>query len=557
MPADPSLTRWRLGTIGVLLLFVGLPLLLPFIELGREPEAWQAWTEWPRLLPLAGNTLLLSIGSVALAVPLGTAAAVLFYRTDLPLRALWRFTILVMVFVPLPVFVSAWQAAIGVGGWVPVNLRSLQRNAGFQWEPWSQGVGPAIWVHAVASLPWVVLIVGEGLRWVERELEEDALTCASPWRVLWWVTLPRCRGAIGAAVCWVLLPIVTEITVSDTMSVRTFAEEIYWEMTSGAEMAVRRSVAISVPQVIAMFVLLLVVVRRLERRVPALEIQPSAPLTFRLARLRWPLEGLSIVLLALLVGVPVVSLIWKAGLGGNPQAWSASTTWTHLATALQSRQPMIVRSLGLAAVTGALVTCLSLWIAWLALGSRWFFVGILLLLAGAWIMPGPLIGLGLKDTIGLILDTTHSGPLAQLLYHGPSVLPILWAQALRLFPYAVALLWPMIRLVPQELHDAARVDGARPAQVFRRLVIPLALPACVQAWWSAGVLSLGELGASKLVATAGSETFAHQVFEQMHTGVSNDVAAMCLLLLVFVSAATTFALIARPQSLRILSRQRV
>ena len=48
------------------------------------------------------------------------------------------------------------------------------------------------------------------------------------------------------------------------------------------------------------------------------------------------------------------------------------------------------------------------------------------------------------------------------------------------------------------------------------------------------VLSLGELSAGKLVETPGSETFAHWVFDRMHYGVTNRLAAMCLVLLLLV-----------------------
>src|SRR5207244_10852172 len=37
-------------------------------------------------------------------------------------------------------------------------------------------------------------IVGLGLHWVEPELEEEALLQLPPWRVVWHVTLPRCRS---------------------------------------------------------------------------------------------------------------------------------------------------------------------------------------------------------------------------------------------------------------------------------------------------------------------------------------------------------------------------
>ena len=50
------------------------------------------------------------------------------------------------------------------------------------------------------------------------------------------------------------------------------------------------------------------------------------------------------------------------------------------------------------------------------------------------------------------------------------------------------------------------------------------------------VLSLGELSAGKLVETPGSQTFAHKVFEQMHYGVTSELAALCLVLLAVVAA---------------------
>ena len=54
-------------------------------------------------------------------------------------------------------------------------------------------------VHALAALPWVILIVGVGLCAVEPELEESALLDYGPGRVLLHVTLRRALGAIAAA----------------------------------------------------------------------------------------------------------------------------------------------------------------------------------------------------------------------------------------------------------------------------------------------------------------------------------------------------------------------
>src|SRR5213078_2253163 len=131
-----------------------------------------------------------------------TAGAVLLYRTDLPFQKLLRALTIVTLFVPLPRFASGLRAAPGSGGWLPAALWSTPPQgdpdvspSGIAWKPWAQGLEAAIWIHAVAALPWVVLLVGQGLRWVEGELEEDALMIISSWRVLLRVSLPRSRAA--------------------------------------------------------------------------------------------------------------------------------------------------------------------------------------------------------------------------------------------------------------------------------------------------------------------------------------------------------------------------
>jgi iron(III) transport system permease protein len=89
--------------------------------------------------------------------------------------------------------------------------------------------------------------------------------------------------------------------------------------------------------------------------------------------------------------------------------------------------------------------------------------------------------------------------------------------------------------VPAELTDAARVDGAAPLGELRHAVWPLSAPAAGRAAAAVAVLALGELSASKLVATPGGGTFAHEVFTRMHYGVANQLAALGLLLLIMTA----------------------
>ncbi|HZV07121.1 MAG TPA: hypothetical protein VE999_18715 [Gemmataceae bacterium] len=538
--------RWRLTLAALLLGFLAVPLAAPLGLLAGDPSAWLSWAEAPRWLTLARNTCLLLLGTLAVSMPLGVAAAVLLYRTDLPGRHLWRLVTLLTLFVPLPLFTSGWQAMLGSGGWLPLPGWSDTAQGGTrvspviaQWTPWGQGIGSAIWIHSVAALPWVILLAGQGLSWVERELEEDARMLMPTWLVLLRVTLPRAGAAIGAAALWVSLQTATEISVTDVMQVRTFAEEVYTQIVGGPELeeGVARASASTLPFVLLAIVMVGVVARRWERRLPPRATLLTPLLPFRLGLWRWPFALLVGGLAGTLLAVPLASLFWRAGRVGTPPHWSAETMFLYLRQAIRPPDGLMLRdSLLLAGVAGLLVAALALLACWAARESRGFRSGLLVLMAAAWAMPGPLIGLGLKTIIDRLLSLTESRWLAQALYHGPSPLPLLWIDAIRFFPCAVAVLWPAARLMPAELTDAARVDCATPIQELRHIVWPILSSVFARAALAVAVLSLGEVSAGKLVATPGMPSYATDIFTQMHYGVTNELAARCVLLLVLVAA---------------------
>jgi iron(III) transport system permease protein len=541
-----QLTPWRVFSAALLVVLIGLPLGIPFWHLLTRPAAWEGWRETSRLLFLAWNTACLAAGTVAVTLPAGTALAILLYRTNTPGRRWWRLLILLLLFIPLPVTASAWQAALGAGGWLALGAWGTVPSGdpdiaatGLAWKPWVHGFTAAIWLHAVAGLPWVVWIVGQGLRSVERELEEDALTVVGPLWVLWRVTLPRCRTALWVAALWLILQVATEITVTDVTQVGTFAEEVYTQIVVGDDLSVLRSVAVAAPSVILLSVLVGLTVRTLQRRIPPLESLADAPVCFHL-----PLPGrvgltmIAVATVALLAGVPFASLIWKAGIHGTHESWSGAVAWTYLDRVLHRWGGLIVSRVTLALCTGVLAAGLGLVASWLANRSRWFGVFVIVLAALAWAEPAPIVGLGLKEAINWLMVLFPFRIVAKGLYYGPSLLPVLWAHLIRFFPFAVAILWPAVRRIPTELRDAVRVDGGRPQQELPYLIVPLSLPFIVQATVAIAILSLGELGAEKLVETPDAETIAHVIFTLMHYGVTNDLAALCLFLLGIVLAGS-------------------
>src|SRR5262249_43089606 len=154
-------------------------LLAPFRELA-EPASW-AWSreDGERLWHLGVNTLSLTAGTAALALPIGLCLAGLLFRTTFVGRRWFLAPVLFLMFVPLPVIVSGWQGSLGADGWLPLFFFSSVID-----RPWATGMGAAVWIHALAAIPWVAAIVGLGLTWVEPEREDEAALSAGPWTVL-------------------------------------------------------------------------------------------------------------------------------------------------------------------------------------------------------------------------------------------------------------------------------------------------------------------------------------------------------------------------------------
>lgn len=492
-----------------------------------------------RIISLAVTSISLAAGVAAVTIPLGIAIAVLLFKTDLPGRNWLRALVIVGLFVPLPLWATAWQSALGGG------LAIFTASPG---RPWPSGFFAAVTIHALAALPWVIWIIGQGLQWVEPEVEDDARLATTPWNVIWRISLPRSRAAVLAALAWVAVQTTTEITVTDMTLVRTFAEETYTQFVLpennepgiSAEAAVARAAAFAVPPMLAMAGVLVFGMRAMDRRLPSLQSAANNRPLISLRHGRLPIAVTLLVAFGALTIVPVGSLVLRIGETGSAPHWSFSTARAVLQSTIRVHGPTVIASAALAAAVGFTASTLGLIAAWLSRGSHWFRNWTWITAAVAWAAAGPVIGIGLMQTIQFLLsleDRWGGGVLSALLYSTPSMAPVFWAALVRLWPFGLALVWQPVRAVPQHLLDAARIDGASPGRELQAVVLPLTQTAWLRSAVAVAVLALGEVSASKIVATAGGETLAHDVFTQMHYGVTPTLSAQCLLLLALVAAS--------------------
>jgi iron(III) transport system permease protein len=495
---------------------------------GLNPEATAAIVAesggLSRPARLALETVLLVVGSEALAIPVGVALAVVLFRTDVWGRRPLLFLLGLSAFVPLPLHATAWLGAFGNAG----------RMQALGVRPILVGRFGVAVITALAALPWVVLLSGVGLRLVEPELEEGALLDWPAWRVWLGVTLRRSLGAIAAAALAVAVLAAGDMTVTDLLQVRTYAEEAYVQFTLGNGPA--SAAAVAIPPLVVLGTVVLLICRSLARRAPRrLASAFERSKTWELGRWRVPLGVLLVALVGNIVALPLYSLIWRAGrVGGRatlgqPPSWSLSGLGGSLRFAFGESVEPLTTSVFLALAAATFTTALAWAVCWLSRASRGWQAVALVVVALTLAAPGPVVGMALLLAYRTV-DWIYDSPLI-----------VVFAMTVRSLPYAILVLWPFLRGLPAEVFEAAAVDGVGPiGQVFR-VALPLSVRAILAAWAVAFVLSLGELPATNLITPPGTQTISLLIWSLLHTGVESHLAAVALVTLATIAVAGVVA----------------
>lgn len=118
----------------------------------------------------------------------------------------------------------------------------------------------------------------------------------------------------------------------------------------------------------------------------------------------------------------------------------------------------------------------------------------------------------------------------------PAIVPL--AQALVALPFVVRSLVPALRAVDVRLREAAAVLGATPAQVRRRIDLPLLARPLAVAAGLAFAVSLGEFGATVFVARADWPTVPVAIFRFLGRPGAENVGtamALCVVLMAIVA----------------------
>jgi iron(III) transport system permease protein len=473
-----------------------------------------------RPLRLAATSALVVLGTEAIALPLGVPLGFLLFRTDLWGRRPAIALAALLAFVPLPLMATAWLGALGNAG----------RTQALGLGPILTGLRGAAFIQAMAALPWIILLGGVGLRSVEPELEESALLDLPAWRVVIQVTLRRSAGALAGVALAVAAITAGDMTVTDLLQVRTYAEEAYTQYQLGR--APDAAAAVTLLPLLMLGTLVALMARSLlgAERARLVSAVGRSKL-WRLGRLRVPLGVFVGVSAGPIVALPLYSLVWWAGRVGGRAMLGQGPHWSlgGLAGTLRAALADATGPLAYSLVWSALAATATIVLAWsLAWVSRtpgvWRGVvaaSVALTLAA----PGPVVGMALVVAY-IRVPVVYDTPLKLVL-----------ADVVRTLPFALLVLWPGLRTIPPAWLDSAAVDGHGSWGQIRRVAVPATRDALLAAWGIAFVIALGELPATNLLAPPGTMPLSVLIWSLLHSGVESHLAGVALIMLAAIAAA--------------------
>ncbi len=490
---------------------------------------------------LVGTTAAYSLGTTALALVVGFGLAWIVERTDIPLRGPIFFLSIVRLAVPNMMMVIAWILLLSprmgvVNGWAGALLHVGHPLFNI-YSLWGM-----IWVEGVDKVPIAFLLASGALRAMDPTLEESAyVSGAGLWRTVRRVTLPLIFPAMLAAGLLVFLMAFESFEAPTLIGlpfgIRTLVSEIYVR-TRGVPPDIPLASAFGV-----LFLALAVAGILLQQRAlhAAEKFTTITGKGFRAGRIelgRWRLPVTCATLL-LLVGayvLPIGILLWasflpfyqapslralhRIGLGNYQAVFTLHTPVVALRNSL---------ILGLGAATA--IALLSLVLQQALTRRRTLAVRLVdLLVFTPIVVPGIVLGISLI-WVYIRMPLPVYGTLWILFI----------AYVTRYSPFGMRFAQAAFVQVHKELEEAVDVSGGSWWYGFRRVTLPLVIPALFGGWAYLLVYCFRDAATSIMLYTTGTETASVVVFNLWNNGEIGPAAALAIIVLVILGAVVALA----------------
>ncbi len=490
----PPAWKFRLPSlpISILFLVVGFLVLTPLIlmilnsfQTARpgQPIVWglDGWVKafsTPGIIRAITNTFTLGVTRQAIALVLGCFFAWLIARTDLPMKGFLEFFFWIAFFLPALPGTMGWillldpkygllnQALVSLGifSQAPFNIYSF----------WG-----IVWAHVGGTVSIKVMLLTPAFRNLDAALEESSrISGASGWRTFFRIVVPIMMPAILVTTILGIIRSMEafeiELVLGTPIGLQVYSTKIHelvtWEPPQFAPAMALSTVFLGV-------LLLMVALQRWYIANKSYATVSGRGFSIRPAHLgRWRYPAFVVVLaFALIVTVvPTVLLISGTfmklfGFFNIPDPWTLEN-WRATLT-----DPVLVRSLwntlaiGLGSgVIGVLFYSL---IAYVIVKTRHRGRAVLDFLSWLpWSIPGILLGVALLWTF---LQTRIFLPIYGTIYL------LMIAMVIKSMPFGTQMIKSVLLQLSHDLEEASKVCGATWLDTFRRVVLPLTMPALI------------------------------------------------------------------------------
>ena len=479
----------------------------------------------PRVLQNLTNTAIFAVGSAVVAITVGVVIAWIVERTNTPFRKAMVLVAIVSLGTPHILYTIYWLLILGKSG--PVNdfLRMLLHTDEVVFNVYS--IAGMILIEGFVWTPLSFLLLSSVMRSADASLEEASMMSGggllSTFRH---ITLKLAMPGILALMLLIFIRAFESFEVPAVVGLPGRIPV----MTTDIYAAVNLTVPPRYGQSAAFSVLLLVIVifliqwyNRLSRhaeRYQTITGKGFRPRTIDLGRWRYLTCAILWGMVGGLIIAPVAIVIWASFLpfydGVHLEAIARLTTRNYVrifnSAAFRSS---VLNSLAIGAGSATAVTVFSALCGWLVVRRY----------RGAWMLDQ-------LATMPLVFPAIVLGvAFLQIFLNTPfglygTLTSIVIACTVQYMPYGIRYSYAGALQIHHELEEASDISGAAEITTFRKIVVPLLLPALVTAWLLIFLLSVRGVSLPILLVGPNTQVVAVTLFDLYSNGQITELAAM-------------------------------
>lgn len=441
-----------------------------------------------RFWPLLANSLQLGLATTAVCGLIGVPAGILFAKSDLPLRTVFMWLLVVPLVLP-PYFVAL--------GWARLMTLTGLPSA------WLFGFRGCVLVLSSVFLPITMLLSLVSISSVNGRLEEAARLVSGWPGVLRRITLPLSAPGIVFSLVLVFLLAIGEFSVASFLRYPVLPVLSFTQFAASFNFGAATAAAVPLAAIAFMGIL---AERALPRYGDYTFRSAGQALRFSLETWKKPLAAIAGMLCFVLVILPLGALFADA----------FSPTAIH--ESVQRGGGSLGRSLVYSATAATILMALGFLFGHFMLGERHRLLRTLTLALLS--IPGTVLSIG--------LIRLWNTPGAWFIYTTPALLILGYTAQYCAVTTRLSLAGLMS--IPKSFDEAARLSGGGWGRRLLHISIPLSTRTLLSAWLAAYILCLRDVPIALMTAPPGNDPLPARILTLMANGAPPMISALCLIM---------------------------